>query len=116
MPKDKKLAEPQNAKIDLWKPRHKVLAEKCLSCPFSFGNHDAFGAVVTRLKRKMGKTRPASDADITTARMRVRMDIDEHGPEFACHNSVYDENMNLRPGKEHRQCPGAIDYAKASKP
>jgi hypothetical protein len=34
------------------------------------------------------------------------------GGDFICHQSVYDENMDLRDKSEHRQCPGATKFHK----
>lgn len=109
----KTLADPQTRDPTRgWIPRHEALASPCVSCPFSTGNDAEFGAMVLRLKQAAGMKVSASAKEILDARYRIKMDIVRFGPEFVCHGSGYDKDMKIRPSTEHRQCPGAIDFAR----
>jgi hypothetical protein len=91
----------------LWRPK---LPEReggpCAGCPFTPGNDEKFGKVVTQLRTKAGITEPASRGDIAMARALLARDLKYTG-DFACHGSAYGPGMEVRPVSEHRQCPGA---------
>ena len=87
----------------LWKPRLPETTQ-CASCPFRAGNDAEFGAVVARL---LG-TKKATKAQIKRTRDNVQHDVlMKMRPDFACHATAYDAEMDVRPISEHRQCPGA---------
>lgn len=100
-------AEP--APQSLWKPRFPELPEMCASCPFREGNDQAFGDILTRIKKKHGERRPATAREITTARAKVKFDRLFSG-EFCCHNTVYDAQMNVQRRGHWKQCAGAAAH------
>jgi hypothetical protein len=85
----------------LWRPKLKEVAKQCSSCPFRIGNDKEFGAIVSKLKGKK-----ASRSLIAHTRLEVRMEL-EHTGDFACHYTVYYDDMTMRPLTERRQCLGA---------
>ncbi len=91
-----------------------ALPVQCASCPFRDGNDAEWAAVVNRLRVASG-LRPvkAGSKVIKRARTAVRIETGMLGkPNFACHGTAYDEKMNIRPLREHRQCPGAVEFIK----
>lgn len=94
----------------LWRPRLPELPEPCASCPFSTGNNKEFGAVVARLAKTWTFDHAHNNsASVRHARGAVKRDASKRG-DFACHGSVYKEDMTMRPTADHRQCPGASAY------
>lgn len=91
-----------------------ALPAQCASCPFRDGNDAEWGVVVNKLRKAHGlkPVKPGSHI-IKHARKSVRLETAMKGSDqFACHGSAYDENMQIRPAKEHRQCPGAVEFMK----
>ena len=102
---------------DLWLPKLPELKDQCVSCPFRKGNDKEFAEILVKLSLKHGRnpdvtpeTPPeALRAAIEFSRKLVEHDVQKVG-DFACHHTAYDENMNIKPVREHRQCPGATKY------
>jgi hypothetical protein len=94
-----------------WRPKFPEVPSQCASCPFRFGNHEEFGAVVNRLRRLDGKDKPATKREVGRARLALLAEFDGcgHG-DFICHGTAYDKDMNTRPQAEFRQCAGASRY------
>ena len=91
-------------------PRRPALPSPCVSCPFREGNSAEFGVIVARLTSSaFGSRVIPSPRDITTARQRIRRDVETHG-EFSCHGTVYTPEMEKRPESSWKQCPGATRY------
>jgi hypothetical protein len=90
-----------------WMPRMRELPAQCASCPFTDGNDAEFAAVVARLD--------GSPAVARFARLKIRQECSLSG-EFACHGTVYDQAMRVRPRSAHRQCPGASAHYRSGKP
>lgn len=91
-----------------------ALKVQCVSCPFRDDNRAEFAVVVNRLRKlaRMRQVLPHSKV-VQETRTAVRMDVAMIGTgQFACHCTVYDESMKVRPRNEHRQCPGAVEYLK----
>ena len=89
-----------------------ALPAQCASCPFRDGNDEEWAAVVNRLRVANG-LRPVKTKSkvIKHARTAVRIETGMLGrPNFACHGTAYDDKMNIRPLKDHRQCPGAVEF------
>lgn len=88
------------------------LPVQCASCPFRDGNNAEFAVIVNRLRKKAGMRQvlPTSKL-VQQARSKVRVETAMIGTgRFACHHTAYDEDMNVRPLNEHRQCPGAVEF------
>lgn len=98
------------------------IPEACASCPFRDDNNEEFLKKINALRLRhnlepLDDPDEAEDADdhvrildaIDNVRYRIEEEC-ERDPDFACHCSVYDENMNVRPVSDHRQCPGATKY------
>jgi hypothetical protein len=94
----------------LWMPKHREMPEQCVSCPFREGNDAEFQKVLDKLVQSNG----GGVADVDRARFLIRKDAARHG-DFICHQSVYDENMDLRDKEHYRQCPGASAHYKSGK-
>lgn len=96
----------------LFIPKLPELPEKCESCPFRDGNDAEFSVIVARIAVRqtdvpIGKMRLALAAH--RARHNIRVQVSHQG-EFHCHHTAYDRDMNVRPEREHRQCPGATEF------
>lgn len=98
---------------NLWKPRLPELPEACASCPFRGDNDEAFGAVVERLCKAAGVR--FSKLKVHQARRSIQEEATMLG-EFACHGTVYNADMSVRPVAEHRQCAGASAHFRAHDP
>lgn len=94
-----------------WTPKLKPCGEQCASCPFRAGNDAEFGAVVAKLKKKAGVTGPVTTEEIEHARKQVKDDL-LHTGDFACHGTVYHDDMSLKEPGGRRQCPGATAFWK----
>lgn len=90
-----------------WTPKRKEMPEQCVSCPFRKDNDPEFKAVLDKLV----KANRGGIADTDAARFMIRKETALMG-DFICHQSVYDENMDLRDKSAHRQCPGATKHFK----
>ncbi len=44
--------------------------------------------------------------EVAGARRQLLIEASQRG-DFSCHQSAYDADMNVKPYREHRQCPGA---------
>ncbi len=89
----------------LWRPRRPELPKQCVSCPFLKGNDKEFKAVFEKICSKHGGAKVTAK-DLMNARVNVRVGVLAN-PEFYCHGTAYDKDMNVRPLEEQRQCPGA---------
>ncbi len=65
--------------------------------------------MVQRLWEKMCRPGRVSAFQVGVSRMEVMLDVAVRG-DFACHCTVYDEDMNQNETKDFRQCPGATAY------
>lgn len=93
----------------LFLPKLAELSESCPSCPFRDGNDEAFGEMVRKLCIAFcGRYHKGAEE---IARLRLRFEVSHRG-DFACHHTVYDDDMSLRNEKDHRQCPGATAWFK----
>ncbi len=88
-------------------PKLKELKEQCASCPFRRGNDKEFGEIVRRIC-KSTKQR-FSKFQVTFARGQIEIDCMDR-IDFACHCTVYDDEMNLKSTQDRRQCPGASQF------
>ena len=91
-----------------WSPKRKEMPTQCASCPFRTDNDPEFKAVLDKLVQSNG----GGTANTDMARFRIKQDLLQMGGDFICHQSAYDENMDLRDKSEHRQCPGATKFYK----
>lgn len=103
----------------LFKPKLKVLAKQCVSCPFGACNDFEFGDVLNKLRAAEGLA-PVSSWDKIAMAVEAKKKITEETRfrgDFACHHSVYDstgDKLVKKDPKQHRQCPGALkNYRKA---
>jgi hypothetical protein len=96
-------------------PKLKELDEQCPSCPYRDGNNKEFGVIVNRLRKRHGIPGAATSWQIGVARIEVRQTGLVTG-DFVCHCTAYDQDMNLKPADQHRQCPGATKAFRESKP
>ncbi len=90
---------------------------QCVSCPFRVGNDAEFAVIVNRIRKKH-RLRPVKPTSriVKEARANVKWDLFLNNTDkFACHASAYDENTNVRPASEHRQCAGAVELMKKVK-
>lgn len=96
----------------IWRPRRPELPSQCASCPFLKDNDAEFHVFFNRLRVLHGKKPVKSGSKmLKAARQIVRMDIVTMGTgEFICHQTVYDQQMKMKPVSEHRQCPGAANF------
>jgi hypothetical protein len=88
----------------MWRPKLPMLEKPCVSCPFSKGNDVEFAAVVQRLDPTL------KGIALAAATMAARNNIETESltrGDFSCHHTAYDKDMNVKPIREHRQCPGA---------
>jgi hypothetical protein len=101
---------------EMFRPQMPELSKQCASCPFLAGNEKEFGELVKKLYAKNGRpdVKP-TPKQVFNARMNVTMEAGMRG-DFACHSTVYDQNMEVKPREDHRQCPGATKYFKKSWP
>ncbi len=106
MPKPKISKSQIQAARKFWRPRRPELAEPCVSCPFREGNDLEFGEIVRRLLRRNSPGERMTSEKVAQVRASVRQELKTSG-EFACHGTVYDEHMRLKPREGHRQCAGA---------
>jgi hypothetical protein len=88
----------------LFRPKHAPLKEQCVSCPFRDGNDTEFAQVIQKLDPTLKGKKLLRHT--LAARLRIRDEAKTIG-EFSCHHTAYDADMNLRPERERRQCPGA---------
>lgn len=93
-----------------WRPKMPEKGEMCSSCPFRQDNDKEFGDVAQRLQKSQGKSKWV---DLAHARDSIREECQVRG-DFACHGTVYNRNMTLRPQHEHRQCAGAAVYYRSA--
>ncbi len=94
-----------------WLPRHPVLKDSCVSCPFRKGNDAEFGGILEKLSLKNGYdgVSVGMPLDLPRARRIVCADVDLTGT-FICHLTAYTPEMELRDPSEHRQCAGAAEW------
>ena len=92
---------------ELWRPKLPEAASQCASCPFRDDNDAEFGAVMQRLRERVGMPGKLKRRDIAYAKYTIRTKDIAHSGDFACHFTAYDKDMNERPRVDHRQCPGA---------
>lgn len=90
-------------------PKLPELQEQCPSCPFREGNHEEFGGIVRKLCKVEGKSYHPGRTEL--ARAIIREDAESFG-DFACHHTVYNDDMSLKDLRERRQCPGATKWFK----
>lgn len=90
----------------LWRPKMPMLKEPCASCPFRDGNDTEFLKIVRKLAASRGRPAPQTPHE---ARGNIKAEAESRG-DFACHHTVYDENMDVKPFETHKQCPGAAEY------
>lgn len=96
----------------LFLPKLPELKEQCPSCPFRDGNDAEFGAIVQKFASLQAHRHIDGEdlrAETLVARARVKADVEQMG-DFHCHCTAYDDEMNVKPLSEHRQCPGATRY------
>lgn len=103
-----------NALRELFRPKRAEVPVQCASCPFRIGNHKEFGAVVDRLRRADGATKPASKNIIRFARVQLLAETMACG-DFMCHGTVYDAAMKKKPIGQWRQCKGATEFYRHGK-
>ncbi len=108
------MPEKQKAR-KLWRPKLPELSDQCASCPFRTDNKVEFTDVVQGLRRKMGMIGTPSTFDVFVARTKIARECKDRG-DFACHHTVYDSAMNIKPVSEYRQCYGATKYFKGEDP
>lgn len=94
--------------MSTWIPRHSERSAQCASCPFAHGNDLEFLEVVNKLRQSAGM-RPGKLIDAAFARYQIAEQV-KHAGDFACHHTVYDDAMRVKPTTEHRQCPGATAF------
>lgn len=88
----------------MWLPKLPMLEKPCVSCPFSTGNDKEFSEVVKRLDPSL------KGISLIAATAAARINIEEEAKtrgDFSCHHTAYDKEMNIKPIREHKQCPGA---------
>lgn len=98
---------PKNPRLQ-FRPKLRELKEQCVSCPFRDGNDKEFGAICSKLVGG-GTKKKVTKAQVAKARAQIRDEATRLG-DFACHCTVYDADMNLKPHSERRQCPGATKH------
>ncbi len=101
---------------DLWTPKLPEVKKRCASCPFLEDNDAEFETLVKKLAAHNGEhIRPELvSLHVKVARERIEKDADEMG-DFACHSTVYNEDMSLKPREQWQQCKGATEWHKRSK-
>lgn len=95
----------------LWRPKLKEVEAQCASCPFRKGNDTEFGAVIQKLRDKIGMPGKVTKSCVDHSRKAIRIELQSSG-DFACHHAAYDNDMNERPRTELRQCKGATMFFK----
>ena len=96
----------------LFLPKLREMPEQCASCPFREDNDEEFGKIIQKLLlMKERREYRGKDLRVQTliARTNIKHEVRDHG-EFHCHCSAYDDDMNVKPVHEHRQCPGATKF------
>lgn len=98
----------------LFRPKLPELPTQCVSCPFLEGNDPEWRGLIRRLCAK-AETVNLGAVSAHRARALIHGEATMNG-EFACHNTVYTPEMEMRDRKEHRQCPGATKWFKEHLP
>ena len=94
----------------LWRPRLPEVKVQCASCPFRKGNGRQFGVIVRKLANQWSTyVKIFCEPDTREARKKVKQDVARKG-DFACHHTVYNDDMSHKDTSEFRQCPGATEY------
>lgn len=96
----------------LWLPKYPEVKHPCLSCPFVEGNDEHFAEVVSRLRELEGMplVRASDTGALEEVRRRLRVETNLVGGDFLCHQTTYDEDMELTDRSSWRQCAGAARF------